>query len=386
MSAYQRFISYMYEYHGNTRHQNCGYARIDNRNQLLKLEIHMKVSATNPENPLHIYGCFQRDGQLYGIEFGQHIPTLGMVNWRMQCASEDLAQTGVSFGDLEGLVLSDESPVSYCSIWNDQSVQPVNLIPYPLTVPEEETDSDPADNTVILAENLSQEKSVSFSDISQDVASTADNIPSMAEKIPSVDSASVASAVSDAPAGSAEDSLSSASVEEEISAPAEASHVVVEEQPRTSPTLVERILAQEFTDTSAGASVLQTDTAQPKTDKSRSFTRWERLTHRFPAADVFTEGELRNCLRIEPRDIPVLRREGFHIAGNRFIMHCLQRDSHCLLGRIGDSEQYVFAIPGIYDSQERFMANMFGFPCFCPLDDVRLPTEGQKGYWYRSVH
>lgn len=386
MSAYQRFISYMYEYHGNTRHQNCGYARIDNRNQLLKLEIHMKVSATNPENPLHIYGCFQRDGQLYGIEFGQHIPTLGMVNWRMQCASEDLAQTGVSFGDLEGLVLSDESPVSYCSIWNDQSVQPVNLIPYPLTVPEEETDSDPADNTVILAENLSQEKSVSFSDISQDVASTADNIPSMAEKIPSVDSASVASAVSDAPAGSAEDSLSSASVEEEISAPAQASHVVVEEQPRTAPTLVERILAQEFTDTSAGASVVQTDTAQPKTAKSRSFTRWERLTHRFPAADVFTEGELRNCLRIEPRDIPVLRREGFHIAGNRFILHCLQRDSHCLLGRIGDSEQYVFAIPGIYDSQERFMANMFGFPCFCPLDDVRLPTEGQKGYWYRSVH
>lgn len=386
MSAYQRFISYMYEYHGNTRHQNCGYARIDNRNQLLKLEIHMKVSATNPENPLHIYGCFQRDGQLYGIEFGQHIPTLGMVNWRMQCASEDLAQTGVSFGDLEGLVLSDESPVSYCSIWNDQSVQPVNLIPYPLTVPEEETDSDPADNAVILTENLSQEKSVSFSDISQDVASTADNIPSMAEKIPSVDSASVASVVSDAPAGSAKDSLSSASVEEEISAPAQASHVVVEEQPRTSPTLVERILAQEFTDTSAGASVPQTDTAQPKTDKSRSFTRWERLTHRFPAANVFTEGELRNCLRIEPRDIPVLRREGFHIAGNRFILHCLQRDSHCLLGRIGDSEQYVFAIPGIYDSQERFMANMFGFPCFCPLDDVRLPTEGQKGYWYRSVH
>ena len=216
------------------------------------------------------------------------------------------------------------------------------------------------------------------------MTSTADNIPSMAETIPSVDSASIASAVSDAPAVSAEDS--SASVEEEISAPVQASHVVVEEQPRTAPTLVERILAQEFTDTSAGASVPQTDTVQPKTAKSRSFTRWERLTHRFPAADVFTDGELRNCLRIEPRDIPVLRREGFHIAGNRFILHCLQRDPHCLLGRIGDSEQYVFAIPGIYDSQERFMANMFGFPCFCPLDDVRLPTEGQKGYWYRSVH
>ena len=58
MSEYQRFISYMYEYRGNNRFANCGYARIDNRNQLLKLEIHMKISSQSTEEPIHIYGCF----------------------------------------------------------------------------------------------------------------------------------------------------------------------------------------------------------------------------------------------------------------------------------------------------------------------------------------
>ena len=111
MSEYQRFISYMYEYRGNNRFANCGYARIDNRNQLLKLEIHMKISSQSTEEPIHIYGCFQRDGQLYGVELGQHVPALGMVNWRAQCSSLGLSGTDISFSDLEGLILTDQSPL-----------------------------------------------------------------------------------------------------------------------------------------------------------------------------------------------------------------------------------------------------------------------------------
>ncbi len=424
MSAYQRFISYMYEYHGNTRHQNCGYARIDNRNQLLKLEIHMKVSAAETEVPLHIYGCFQRDGQLYGIEFGQHLPTLGMVNWRMQCASEDLGQTGISFNDLEGLVLSDESPVSYCSIWNDQSIQPVDLIPYPLPAQEDTagttaaaspesapapketspaktsaTEASPAEDASTSVSDTDSGTSAS-SDISEDfsrISVNSDNASTDTDNTTSAVSSSAAADTTDnAPspvqAASAPevapsvDALSNSSPEASVAA----SHATVEEHPRTTPTLVERILAQEFADTSAhavGSPAEKTVTPpQAPTAVPRSSARWERLTHRFPAANAFTDGELKNCLRIEPKDIPVLRREGFHIAGNRFILHCLQRDSHCLLGRVGDSEQYIFAIPGVYDNQERFMANMFGFPCFRSLDSAPSPAAGQKGYWYRAVH
>lgn len=415
MSAYQRFISYMYEYHGNTRHHNCGYARIDNRNQLLKLEIHMKVSASETEVPLHIYGCFQRDGQLYGIEFGQHTPMLGMVNWRMQCASEDLARTGISFNDLEGLVLTDETPVSYCSIWNDQSVQPVDLIPYPLpnvgdgsedsdsaAVPENISASEDAEDvekssaTPLDSEDNEKLQNISgdFSPDSTDVTTASTSaVDTPADDLQSAAGPTPEDTVSPVQAASASGNITTdtpASDDTAESSATQSSHATVEEHPRTTPTLVERILAQEFADTSARSSSPQekdtpaaslSTAAQPQPP-----TRWERLAHRFPAANAFTDGELKNCLRIEPKDMPVLRREGFHIAGNRFILHCFQREPHFLFGRVGDSEQYIFAIPGIYDNQERFMANMFGFPCFRSLGSESSPAAGQKGYWYRAVH
>ena len=368
MSAYQRFISYMYEYHGNTRHQNCGYARIDNRNQLLKIEIHMKVSATKTETPLHIYGCFQKDGQLYGIEFGQHLPALGMVNWRMQCASGDLAQTGISFNALEGLVLSDETPVSYCSIWNDQSILPVNLIPYPVHSPEEESPDDQQPDT---AESSAGTQEETAAVTPEEAVPEPSPKPSVSADRSSDDVVSSAADASDPPLDTPEEASSQGSA-------------FVEDHPRTAPTLVERILAQEFTDTSAKAVQNTTDT--PHEAPALPQTRWERLVGRFPAAGIFSDGDLKDSLRIEPKDLPLLRREGFHIAGNRFILHCFQRDPHCLLGRIGNSEQYIFAIPGIYDNQERFMANMYGFPCFKSVDPAPAPAAGQKGYWYRAMH
>lgn len=377
MSAYQRFISYMYEYHGNTRHQNCGYARIDNRNQLLKIEIHMKVSATQTETPLHIYGCFQKDGQLYGIEFGQHLPALGMVNWRMQCASDDLAQTGISFQDIEGLVLSDETPISYCSIWNDQSILPVNLIPYPTVSPEEASGIPTEGNFGEPSAETAQEEA----EEAQDATIFA---PTEEAASPDISPANTASSDSIPPAPTVSTPEATAASIPDTKEPTSA---CVEEHPRTTPTLVERILAQEFTDTSAKPdSSPSAPEEPPKSPQPAPVSRWERLKNSFPAAGIFSDGDLKDSLRIEPKDIPLLRREGFHIAGNRFILHCFQRDPHCLLGRIGNSEQYIFAIPGIYDNQERFMANMFGFPCFKAVDTSPSPTAGQKGYWYRAMH
>ena len=422
MSVYQRFISYMYEYHGNTRHQNCGYARIDNRNNLLKLEIHMKVAPQTGEEPIHIYGCFQRDGQLYGIEFGQHVPTLGMVNWRTQCDSDDLAQTGISFNDLEGLVLSDQSTVSYCSIWNDQSIQPLDLIPYPVTSTAE-TDApaaDDADAISVTGSTLSADagidKTLSATSGETSEARSTDTNASVsvetASHDPSVspDTLAISSSGTDtspatlsaASSENAENDLTAASPSAEDPSLASDTTVsgtsvppstedssleaTVEDLPRAH-TLVEKILAQEFVDTTPqAADQTAASNTPPQTAASAASARWNRLTHRFPKDTRFTDGELKNCVRVTPREIPVLRREGFHIAGNRFILHCFQRDPHCLIGKIGDSEQYIFAVPGIYDNQERFMANMFGFPCFKSETPGETLEAGQKGYWYKAIH
>ena len=480
MSEYQRFISYMYEYRGNNRFANCGYARIDNRNQLLKLEIHMKISSQSTEEPIRIYGCFQRDGQLYGVELGQHVPALGMVNWRTQCSALKLSGTDISFSDLEGLILTDQSPLSYCSIWNDQSIRPLDMLPYPSPesemmsedepMPENNENSSSITETIppTVAENVNQENIFSEStvhntsnpeffsgtpmnnanqpDISaessinnanqpkkspgatinsatQPKASpdfntyTTDQMGSSSVKSPDPQmnlTASVKessdqmikfsapevslSASSSAKSGDSSKNTSkkSAQILPELSdenTPDDfdkpASTVSAVSTPRTSPTLVEKIMAQEYKmpkPESFSKNPSENDVDNTSSAKPSAPSRWDRLTSQYPRADVFSDGELKNCVRIEPRDFPRLRREGWNIAGNRFILHCFQRNAHCLIGRINDTEQYVFAVPGIYDNQERFMANMFGFPCFKSTDPDTPLTNGQKGYWYRSLH
>lgn len=394
MSEYQRFISYMYEYRGNNRFANCGYARIDNRNQLLKLEIHMKISSQSTEEPIHIYGCFQRDGQLYGVELGQHVPALGMVNWRAQCSSLGLSGTDISFSDLEGLILTDQSPLSYCSIWNDQSIRPMDMIPYPspesemMSEDEPEPEEPSPDNSsdFSVEANVSQEDSEgsaagntsqimesSGSEVSKSVSNSANSSGS-----PEYNSGEPSQIMPDSPAQNTSNDSA-----------CPASSVLIADMPRTSPTLVEKIMAQEYQTPkpeSFSKSPSPDDADNTVGTNPSTPSRWERLTSRYPRSDAFSEGELKNCVRVEPRDFPRLRREGWNIAGNRFILHCFQRNAHCLIGRIGDTEQYVFAVPGIYDNQERFMANMFGFPCFKANNPNAPLTNGQKGYWYRALH
>ena len=160
--------------------------------------------------------------------------------------------------------------------------------------------------------------------------------------------------------------------------------------PHTAPTLIERIMAQEYTAEERGENNASENISHfvNKTSSGRiaGSTRWQRLISQYPHVNTFTEGELKNCVRVEPRDFPRLRREGWNIAGNRFILHCFQRNAHCLIGRVSDTEQYIFAVPGIYGDQERFMANMFGFPCFKAIDPDAPLEDGQEGYWYRSLH
>ena len=440
MSEYQRFISYMYEYRGNNRFTNCGYARIDNRNQLLKLEIHMKISSQSTEEPIHIYGCFQRDGQLYGVELGQHTPALGMVNWRTQCGTLGLAGTDISFSDLEGLILTDQSPLSYCSIWNDQSIRPMDMIPYPSRESEELSADETADEcsesgTTVSDRNASDtenETAQPFMEAQNTVLDTrqkdvTDSAQNSSQKDMTdsaadssqkdvTDSAADSSQkdVTDSAAGSSQKDVTdfvseSANVHREnisqtpngISLSSDAknpqksdvkdpSSVSAVSTPRTAPTLVERIMAQEYTAAEGGENNTSENISRSinKTSSGRfaGSARWQRLVSQYPHADTFTEGELKNCVRVEPRDFPRLRREGWNIAGNRFILHCFQRNAHCLIGRIGDTEQYIFAVPGIYGDQERFMANMFGFPCFKAIDPDAPLEDGQQGYWYRSLH
>lgn len=492
MSEYQRFISYMYEYRNGKKSTNCGYARVENRNRLCRLEIHMKTSPQTLEEPLRIYGCFHRDGRLFGILLGQHAPVLDMVNWRYQGDPDNLNASLVPLSQLEGLILSDGSQIAYCSMWNDTVIDPGQMTLYareePASVekassepqkevspeaaalsddipeankkthdftqanttgippaegksadPSPQTDdkravpspqADAADAMDLAADSVDiasgsmdlATDSANISSGSMDLAADSADISSDSIDIPPEDDGNpqvpptsaqgdendmgdgispsaapadtapvdtiVSAAASLSPGNSAPDETATDGMsdgEPPETAPCDAvsaadakpdAQMARAQMPESSPA----DFALAFQKKQAGQNPVET-AGSP----SRTSSPWEQVQAAYPQINPFTDDEIRDCVRIELTDLPTLRQNGWRIAGNRFILHSFQKNRHLVLGRLKNNGRYIFAVPGYYDNQERFMANMFGFPYFKSSDGGPL-RYGQKGYWYRLLY
>ena len=99
--------------------------------------------------------------------------------------------------------------------------------------------------------------------------------------------------------------------------------------------------------------------------------------------DVFRDGELHDCRKILPQDLCYMGRRTCPLRNNRFVQYSYYHFGHLLLCR-NKCGQMVLGIPGAYDQQERFMANMFGFPYFKESRHIQIPG-GTGGYWYRLI-
>lgn len=457
MSEYQRFISYMYEYRNGKKSTNCGYARVENRNRLCRLEIHMKTSPQALEEPLRIYGCFHREGRLFGILLGQHAPVLDMVNWRYQGDPDNLNASSVPLSQLEGLILSDGSQVAYCSMWNDTIIDPNEMTPYTKAEPEpsrltaETAAGGPPDETTSLPfgetgrddgtdpgtspEEYDPEEIPEEETLSSEAVPAEENtppVPPSATQIvapdlgPAQDApfAGPDSRETDFTGGSGFDdgdfSADSGPDDANFSAgygPGEDA-VSAEAVPAAAPEKEDGTNAPSgppdepaantgsFTDSpSEAASMLAQEPESNMADAALAFQKkqenrispesvpgpfshpspWEQVQASYPRINPFTDDEIQDCVRIELKDLPMLRQNGWRIAGNRFILHSFQKNRHLILGKLKNSGRYIFAVPGYYDNQERFMANTFGFPYFKSSDGGPL-RYGQKGYWYRLLY
>lgn len=110
----------------------------------------------------------------------------------------------------------------------------------------------------------------------------------------------------------------------------------------------------------------------PKGEKEETFT-------------PFTDGEIVDCRKLDLQETSLLNRADWALRGNRFLLYSYYHFGYLLLGRLRGKPQYILGVPGVYDQQERFMANMFGFPNFKDSPLVELP-DGKGGYWYRLIN
>ena len=110
--------------------------------------------------------------------------------------------------------------------------------------------------------------------------------------------------------------------------------------------------------------------------------RWGQLLQRYPSIQPFGDDEVIECIRICPDDIKYLRQNHWNLGKNSFLLHGYYNYRHLIMGRLKKGG-YILGIPGVFDNQERYMANMFGFTLFKKADRER--RRPGLGYWCRLV-
>lgn len=99
----------------------------------------------------------------------------------------------------------------------------------------------------------------------------------------------------------------------------------------------------------------------------------------------FTDGVLEDCRKISMDDLRYLDPRDQGLRNNRFVQHGYQMFGHLLLAKVARNSQYILGVPGMYQKQERFTADMYGFHNFkCARRRGNRPAC--FGYWYRLIY
>ncbi|MDD3278400.1 MAG: DUF6128 domain-containing protein [Lachnospiraceae bacterium] len=115
---------------------------------------------------------------------------------------------------------------------------------------------------------------------------------------------------------------------------------------------------------------------------------WTQLQEKFPRIQPFDDEEFSDCLQIKLQDFPYLRELGFQISCSQFICRSFQCYHHLLLAcmEMEKTPTFLLGIPGIYNENELFLAQLYGFRHF---KQGRLSTDSDNhkrgGYWYRPL-
>lgn len=442
MIGYQRFVAYIYEYRKGKKGENCGFLKVELKNGNCEIELHLKCPGLTPGRECRIYGFVRKLGELQGILLGVCTTASNQAECVLEMDGNNLHGSGVSLKELGGMVLLIEGGGFYGTQWDEESIRPedfVEMRPEAGVVserPEKPVDSasDPSSGEENLEkenpkeenleeknpeeeklgkeklgeENLEEKKpeKENLEEKNQGEENLEEKKPrekklgernpekgNLHEEKPKKENLEEKNLVEENPeeknSGEKNPGERNPEVEnlheknqekENLAEPAYQEEPKTDQIPNVIPESQTEEKKPELHSTAAEDEKILVSPAPSAAAKAPSMEELNTAGD----FDPFGDGEILQCRRMERRDFSYLNRRDWALRNNRFLLYGFYHFGHLLLGRLKDG-QYILGVPGIYDQQERFMANMFGFPHFKYSPQVEIP-QGKGGYWYRLIY
>lgn len=343
MAEYRRFVAYVYEYQKGKKGNNCGFIKVEAWGKQCRMEIHLRCPGLISGTECTVYGFVRKKGLLDGSRIGSCRTEEGKMDCLLETQTMAVGHGAIPLGEMSGMALLLENGGFFGTEWDDQPIRPEDFREMPEKEEEKET----------MAEKKEVQKGNEDSGDEEQIPEEQQN-PVTSQPEPEIHTQSIE--------------------EQKIS-----EYPRRPEPPRPDPPRPPHHPERPKPPRPEPGHPVPPPPPRPPHRPGQSHPPKNIGT----PCDAFGDGELTDCRKITPEELCHLGRRACMLRNNRFLQYGYYNFGHLLLCR-NHCGQWILGVPGGYDQQERFMANMFGFSYFKESPNIRIP-KGRGGYWYRLI-
>lgn len=364
MAGLQRFITYIYKYEDDKKMENAGFAKVEIRSGICRMEVHLRnISTERPNATVYLFA--EKAELIRGIPVGSVSIAKGVGDARYAFETKELAGYGMAMDGMDGIYVPLDGSQYLASQWNEGTVENKRF----LIMEKEEAKREKEASKDMEAERASKRPGESAETVRQNAQRSetqrqegrqAEMQQQKAQR-PETQQQNAQQAEAQRQEGR------QAEMQQQKAQQTERSFEHAEDGTETQPIHTTELPLEEF----------------------QGEMNWEKIFQKLRMKlELFFpfEGREIECVRMQLKDLQELPRRYWYIGNNSFLLHGFFNYRHILFGEMRENgkKTYLIGVPGVFQNQERIMAAMFGFPEFCTAKTTDYKT-GNFGYWYRMI-
>lgn len=405
MGDYKRLISYIYSYERGTKSKNAGFAKIESRNGICKVNISLRIADElmneAEDNMLEVFFFYRDNGEVKKVFLERIRIVNGCSMIKMRMNSDNIGNVGIAIDRITGIFICTRAflkgvhnlNIVYASEWDDipievnkfkekgnDDINIQNSTEAELKIAEGPLDSDTYDiKGEALENNINLYRNAAVETDAESQLVSVLNSNSGTEIEPEVKGEIKSEIKSEMETNAEPEPEIENDIKSEIETNAEPGTEIEPETDfaddrkkcnnKLADMLKEEQKNDEIDDTGNADSV--------------AGDYFRMLCNCYPKIRVNEiNGE---CIKITPHDISYLPKKYWHLCNNSFLLHGFYNYKYLLLceKKMDSGKKYLVGVPGMFHQKEQVIARMFGFTEFeCNNATNRYGNKDMKfGYW-----
>ena len=362
-----RFISYLYEYKKEQKGRNTGFVRVRGLNDFVELNMQVKPA----QGMYEVYVHYETLPEVQSILVGNIRAVNGECHGIFRNILPILRREGISFSNVEALTIWQDGIICHGTEWTESNCL-----------------------KRLLSEEYKREKTrrgrVEFDAKKEELEEVENNEEQSEEAgIQRIEQTGI-----DETSKLEEENIKKTGIEAtEIKKIEESVNNGLKEQEEIVHLLKEKEKITEPDDKSNDVELL-VDGMLKEQEEQQPFLGWpkpksiEELMLQLKPIPSFGNDTFLKCVKMMPKDIGLLHSDDWYLGKNSFLLHGYFAYQYLMLGYIrfqDGGKQAILGVPGVYNSKDKYLAQLFGFSNFIQAQQQEIKT-GSFGYWITSVH